>query len=534
MKTRTDFFAAGIFLAALVNGFGQPMITSQPQSVTNLAGTTAAFSIAVTATSPFAYQWLLNSTIPLSSATNADLILTNVQSFNTGGYSVVVTNSEGSVTSVVAMLTVLTPPKIAKQPTNQTASLFADATFRLTATGDAPFYQWRFNDADLIGKTNTTLTVTNVQRADGGNYNVVVTNLSGSVTSQVATLTVTPFNSIYFFGFSWTGTSGLAPDGSSCGWNFPRYYQHRACNGPMWPEFLSTNLGLVYAEAKNYGQCGATSLDILNQVINFPAPPKPKLSLYCLWADGPDVDFTTMVNALTNEAAGNRLLQTTLLNISNSVNRLYTKGARAIFVQWSSAGTWVSALARESFLSLLGTNTALLTKNNEYEARFSAGFLDTINSYSQTRPDLRILLLNVFSKINNVLANPVQYGFTKTTISALDDQALTDKSFSGPGSDYLYWDIHHGTSKLHKLIAAWHLDALTNSVLETLDVTIASGLPNIQMNRLQIGRDYTLQKSTELKTWTDVQSFTASTGTNQWSSSLGNDLTAYFRLKWQR
>ncbi len=241
-----------------------------------------------------------------------------------------------------------------------------------------------------------------------------------------------------------------------------------------------------------------------------------------------------MVNALTNEAAGNRLLQTTLLNISNSVNRLYIKGARAIFIEWSSAGTWVSAGPhRESYLSLLGTNSALLTKNNEYEARFSAGFLDTINSYSQTRPDLRILLLNVFSKINNVLANPVQYGFTKTTISALDDQALTDKSFSGPGADYVYWD-GHGTSKLHKLIAAWHLDALTNSVLETLDVTIASGLPNIQMNRLQIGRDYTLQKSTELKTWTDVQSFTASTGTNQWSSSLGNDLTAYFRLKWQR
>ena len=152
MKTRTDFFAAGIFLVALVNGFGQPMITSQPQSVTNLAGTTAAFSIAVTDTSPFAYQWLLNSTIPLSSATNADLILTNVQSFNAGGYSVIVTNAEGSVTSVVATLTVLTPPKITKHPINQTASLFADATFRVTATGDASLtYQWRFNDGDLIG-----------------------------------------------------------------------------------------------------------------------------------------------------------------------------------------------------------------------------------------------------------------------------------------------------------------------------------------------------------------------------------------------
>src|SRR5205809_4313685 len=95
-------------------------------------------------------------------------------------------------------------PTITVQPKNQTASLFADATFRVTAAGNAPLsYQWRFNDADLIGKTNVTLTVTNVQRANAGNYRVVVTNLFGSVTSQVVTLTITPFNSMYEFGYSW-------------------------------------------------------------------------------------------------------------------------------------------------------------------------------------------------------------------------------------------------------------------------------------------------------------------------------------------
>src|SRR5438309_7071658 len=88
-------------------------------------------------------------------------------------------------------------PVITGQPANQTASLFADANFRVTVNGDAPLsYQWRFNDADLVGRTNSTLTVTTVQRADAGNYSVVVANLSGSVTSQVATLRITPFNSI--------------------------------------------------------------------------------------------------------------------------------------------------------------------------------------------------------------------------------------------------------------------------------------------------------------------------------------------------
>src|SRR5437899_2730840 len=127
MKTKINFLATGLLLATVAKGFGQPAITSQPQSLTNLAGTTATFSVTVASTPPFAYQWLFNSTIVLSGHTNADLALTNVQSFNAGGYSVLVTNVMDAVTSVVASLTVLTPPSFVRQPSNQTASLFADA-----------------------------------------------------------------------------------------------------------------------------------------------------------------------------------------------------------------------------------------------------------------------------------------------------------------------------------------------------------------------------------------------------------------------
>ena len=82
--------------------------------------------------------------------------------------------------------------------------LRTDTTFTVLATGSDPLaYQWRFGDGDLDGKTNTTLTVTNVQRTDAGIHcSVVVNNLSGSVTSKVAKLTIVPFNSIYCFGFS--------------------------------------------------------------------------------------------------------------------------------------------------------------------------------------------------------------------------------------------------------------------------------------------------------------------------------------------
>ena len=98
----------------------------------------------------------------------------------------------------------------------------------------------------------------------------------------------------------------------------------------------------------------------------------------------------------------------------------------------------------------------------------------------------------------------------------------------------MQWDCCHVTSKFHKLIAAWNLETLTNSILEKLEARIAGGSPTIRMNRLQIGRDYTLQKSADLKGWQEVTSFTASAGTNQWSTPLGNDRAGYFRLSWQR
>jgi hypothetical protein len=105
---------------------------------------------------------------------------------------VVVTNAAGSVTSAVATLTVLVPPGITTRPQSLTVTQGQSASFSVVASGTAPLsYQWSFNSTALSGATSTTLTLTNAQATDTGNYTVVVTNVAGSVTSAVATLTVT-------------------------------------------------------------------------------------------------------------------------------------------------------------------------------------------------------------------------------------------------------------------------------------------------------------------------------------------------------
>ena len=167
-----------------------PAITNQPQSQVAVVSQSATFSVGASGTSPLSYQWSINGT-NISRGTNASLTLTNIQTTNAGNYSVVVANAGGSVTSLVATLTVYVPPTIATQPHNQTVTQGQPATFTVAANGSSPFsYQWNVNGTNISGATNVSLTLVTPQATDAGSYSVVVTNYGGSVTSQVATLTV--------------------------------------------------------------------------------------------------------------------------------------------------------------------------------------------------------------------------------------------------------------------------------------------------------------------------------------------------------
>jgi hypothetical protein len=82
--------------------------------------------------------------------------------------------------------------KILAQPQSMTAIAGSNVTFSVTAGGTGPlFYQWLFNQVPLTNFTDSSLLITNVQPTNAGNYQVVISNAFNSVTSHVATLTVT-------------------------------------------------------------------------------------------------------------------------------------------------------------------------------------------------------------------------------------------------------------------------------------------------------------------------------------------------------
>ena len=111
-------------------------------------------------------------------------------------FTVVVSNSTGTVTSNSATLTVnAVVPAIRTQPAAQTVTAGQTATFSVTATGTAPLtYQWRKNGTNISGATSSSYTTPAISSADNGAvFTVVVSNSTGTgtVTSNNATITVT-------------------------------------------------------------------------------------------------------------------------------------------------------------------------------------------------------------------------------------------------------------------------------------------------------------------------------------------------------
>jgi hypothetical protein len=171
-----------------------PAITTQPANQTVTVGDTATFTVAATGTAPLSYQWQ-KGTIAISGATMASYTTPATASSDNGTqFTVVVSNSAGSVTASAATLTVNSPvkPSITMQPSNKTVTAGATATFSIVATGTAPLtYQWQKGTSPISGATSASYTTPATTVADNGSqFKVVVSNSAGSATSNPATLTV--------------------------------------------------------------------------------------------------------------------------------------------------------------------------------------------------------------------------------------------------------------------------------------------------------------------------------------------------------
>ena len=188
-----------------------PVITTQPRSVSATSGSTVSFTVEASGTPSPSYQWLKDGA-PVAGATTRTLIFLSVSSANAGTYAVAASNSQGTVVSSGATLTVTAPvsaPAFTSQPASQTASAGSSVVLTAGAVGSPqPAYQWLKNGAVIVGATNAALILPSVSSSDAGNYYVIATNTAGAATSTSATLAVTPASALSNLSVRTTLSSG--------------------------------------------------------------------------------------------------------------------------------------------------------------------------------------------------------------------------------------------------------------------------------------------------------------------------------------
>lgn len=137
------------------------------------------------------------------------------------------------------------PPQITIQPAPATNILYAGRTARLsvTAAGSSPLsYQWRDNSiavangGTVSGATSPTLVISNLSSVNIGNYDVVITNTAGAVTSSIVSLgVITPVAGGY--------------EATVIGLNPLAYYRLNETNGTTAYDYIGGNAGVYGAGA---------------------------------------------------------------------------------------------------------------------------------------------------------------------------------------------------------------------------------------------------------------------------------------------
>ena len=188
-----------------------PYIVAQPTTGrTNPAPAFLYFAAVAGGTPALGFQWYhtpdtnysdgvaltSGSKYQLTSATNPtngtlQLVVSNLVASDSGNYFCVITNYSGSVTTILASLSVNYAPIITAQTPNGNFPLYSgqgeDMTVTVISDTNSLVYQWYVNGTPDPAGTNSTY-LTAPQTTAGNQFYCIVTNSSGSATSMTVSV----------------------------------------------------------------------------------------------------------------------------------------------------------------------------------------------------------------------------------------------------------------------------------------------------------------------------------------------------------
>ncbi|RFB80814.1 autotransporter domain-containing protein [Methylovirgula sp. 4M-Z18] len=271
------------------------------------------------------------------------------------------------------------------------------------------------------------------------------------------------YNRLVVFGDSLSDNGNLALATNNA---LPGYPSQRFSNGPVWVEYLNStilNLGPLqnYTGSATNGQSidlafGGARTDTLNGL----APPgiPTQISLYSAFGGtfGPN-------NLVTLWGGANDLFQ--------GLDALSTPvGAQATMAGIATAGAG-NVAASAAQLSTLGAKTVLipnvpnlgLTPSYNIDAATSAlatysaatlnaNLLADMRATAAAHPGTNYILMDTYSILNAVVADPSAFGFTNVTQACVSVPSCVNASTAAQNR-YLFWDDVHPTTYAHYLLA---------------------------------------------------------------------------------
>lgn len=174
-----------------------PVIFEEPQSEDMPLGSMVWFSVDADPADYLSYQWQFakhgsSAYKSLAGETASFIGLTNITTTEAGSYRVLLSTGGKAVASQAAVLNVIVPIVITKEPQPHEVKTGSTVTFSVTVTGTSPTYQWYFNGALIPNATKSSLTVKKVNEASTGSYSVSIMNEFSSVLSTMVALTLKP------------------------------------------------------------------------------------------------------------------------------------------------------------------------------------------------------------------------------------------------------------------------------------------------------------------------------------------------------
>jgi hypothetical protein len=293
-----------------------PLITAQPQSQNVFQNGTLALS--VTATGPeLEYQWFLDSS-PLSGETSSSYLKNNVQTNDSGSYTVEVSNSGGTFLSAPAVINVnidttkptltVFSPKAGFSYTNPTSTLSIDGSasddagvvgveYSLNNAAFAPttvppgFWTYWQGSIDMAPGTN----VIRIRAVDiGGNYSL--TNTRTFYWHAPSTLTLTSEG----LGQVTATASALGTPTNGAALLVGRSYSFTAKGGTNW---ILTNV--TYTTA--YGESGTVFINTAAAAsVKVPFTMKSNMTIHTTFITNPMVRLAGTYNGLFFETNGVR------------------------------------------------------------------------------------------------------------------------------------------------------------------------------------------------------------------------------------